>query len=801
MKHFFLFLAFICCIATQHANAQAPNCLDSEILVTITINTDNWGYESSWQLLDAESSAVIASSPAGVQYPNNSTIIEYVCVPAGTCFIYKMIDSYGDGMTTGSFTVEANGVVSTVNGIDFSSTFFVPVACSAGGTCIDPITAVDGLDTVSGNYDWYVFVPDSSGNYEISTCGLTTCNTNITVYQNCDYNNITSGISGALAYSDGGCGDQALVSLSMGAGVTYYIRIAADDALCADPIVWAITYAGQTSGCTDPMACNYNPIAVIEDGSCVAWGSLECPEAPDLMILQNVIENTMSTSTINNNDECLVNEGCLHGYGIRELIRFTTHIKNIGDADYYIGIPSPTNDQFTFDNCHGHWHYEGYAEYLLFDDQGVSQPTGYKNGFCVLDLECGDGGNGQYHCGNMGISHQCGDIYDDYLECQWVDMTGIADGDYTLVVRVNWDNAPDYFGRVETDSLNNWAQVCFNINRSSGDLVMSINPVCETLVGCDGVQYSDAQPDCAGICDGPAVRGDIDANGGLAAPDVLMYLDQALPAGAAATMCTDLNEDEDISMYDAAMANGCLLYGDSYNVPGLGLKNFCKFPAGIENPIDKVWFNILGSGNDAQGNYIEVGVQNPYKDHIGFNFSLEGIKITDVLLNTPASYAANVVFDDSTVVLLSLVDSVVTKSSLNVFQPMARVYYTNPTGVPICVTGLEAVNKSYERSTIMNDLASTEACITVIGTEDLFFDYRMQAVPNPMRDRSELRFYNPGTSALTLDVFDITGRLVLQQTGITDNKTTIMRGQLPAGVYTARLSGADGISTLRIVVE
>jgi hypothetical protein len=39
-----------------------------------------------------------------------------------------------------------------------------------------------------------------------------------------------------------------------------------------------------------------------------------------------------------NETDCYIEEGCLNGYGARELVRFTTHIKNIGDLDYYIGV-------------------------------------------------------------------------------------------------------------------------------------------------------------------------------------------------------------------------------------------------------------------------------------------------------------------------------------------------------------------------------------------------------------------------------------------------------------------------------
>ena len=97
-------------------------------------------------------------------------------------------------------------------------------------------------------------------------------------------------------------------------------------------------------------------------------------------------------------DNCYIVEGCLNGYGERELVRFTTWIKNIGDLDYYIGATAQTDStkQFEWGDCHNHWHYKGYAKYDLFTMDGQMLPIGFKNGFCVMDLECGDGGTAQY---------------------------------------------------------------------------------------------------------------------------------------------------------------------------------------------------------------------------------------------------------------------------------------------------------------------------------------------------------------------------------------------------------------------
>jgi hypothetical protein len=146
-----------------------------------------------------------------------------------------------------------------------------------------------------------------------------------------------------------------------------------------------------------------------------------------------------------------------------------------------VGVPGPNNSQFNNQNCHGHWHYEGYAEYILFGQNNTPIPIGFKSGFCVMDLVCDHGGTGQYGCGNQGISHGCGDIYDASLDCQWIDITTLPDGNYTFIARVNWDYSPDALGRYESNYQNNWAQVCFSLSRSSGAPQMTINPNCRFI--------------------------------------------------------------------------------------------------------------------------------------------------------------------------------------------------------------------------------------------------------------------------------------------------------------------------------
>jgi len=204
---------------------------------------------------------------------------------------------------------------------------------------------------------------------------------------------------------------------------------------------------------------------------CICLPLLPLTAQPDLVVDQASLLRDLRTDLLDNNDPCYINEGCVGGLGDRQLIRFTTHIKNIGTTDYVVGTPpadpSLENDTWEYDQCHQHWHYEGYAQYLLFDQAGNEIPVGLKNGFCLMDSECSGGGTLQYHCGYQGVSAGCGDIYGWSLDCQWVDVTDVPSGIYRLVNRVNWTRDLDVNGQAESNYDNNSASVCIQLSRSA----------------------------------------------------------------------------------------------------------------------------------------------------------------------------------------------------------------------------------------------------------------------------------------------------------------------------------------------
>jgi hypothetical protein len=136
-------------------------------------------------------------------------------------------------------------------------------------------------------------------------------------------------------------------------------------------------------------------------------------------------------------DDCTVREGCIVS-GTRRLLVFTTVTRNIGTADLVLGDPA-TNSAFYFDACHGHYHYNGFAEYRLRHSDGTLAVLGRKIGFCMEDIEQWDpnAGGRRYDCTYQGIQMGWADVYSEDTPCNWIDITGLAGGDYFLELEMN----------------------------------------------------------------------------------------------------------------------------------------------------------------------------------------------------------------------------------------------------------------------------------------------------------------------------------------------------------------------------
>jgi hypothetical protein len=158
-----------------------------------------------------------------------------------------------------------------------------------------------------------------------------------------------------------------------------------------------------------------------------------------------------------------------YGQGGQKLLRFTTLGWNSGDGPLEVVADVVENGrqkvfQRVYDTSggytdhfagfmdwhasHNHFHFNDYAKYTLrpASSNGQSERYGEKVTFCLMDTDRIDhrlaGAPKRAHytsCGiqRQGISVGWGDAYRYYLDGQWIDITGLANGDYDLILELD----------------------------------------------------------------------------------------------------------------------------------------------------------------------------------------------------------------------------------------------------------------------------------------------------------------------------------------------------------------------------
>ena len=765
--------------------AAAQVCPEGSVMVTVKITTDKWGRETSWTLSSIDS---LYGKVNKNEYGGNIAYTHTFCAPSYECLNFTIYDGFGDGITEGGGYEVAIDSQIVAQGSEFGLSKTIEINCNPGTSCLQAVEITEGIHKAPRRNSWYAFTPDTIGTFTISTCGLNDCDTRIWVYDRCE-SFIPGESEGFIFYDDnaGNCGLQAVVNAYFNAGQTYFIRIEDSENDCrGDSINWSLEFKGPVIGCTDPNSCNYNPLATIDDNSCLPQDDPRCPNGPDLAVKQDILLASLKADSIYNDDACLIQENCVLGFGWREIIRFTTRFENVGELDYYIGEPTLENNQFTFDKCHNHFHYDNYAEYILFDENGKRIPGGFKSGFCVIDLICKESNN-KYGCANMGLTAGCFDEYSSELDCQWVDVTDIPDGNIIFVARINWGNLPDKLGRVEKNLHNNWAQACLTLDRSSGQLEITINEDCPIILDCEGTPYGKIETDCAGVCGGQRLIGDIDDSSQQNIQDAQSYISVILEGEMSATSCNDLNTDERLTIYDAALLADCANYGLNHFHPAEGSHNHCNFPAGILNNEDTVSLTISEVNFDEK--YIDIAIKNSFSDVVAYQFQMSGITIKSMenLVDAnqyPAMLQANIV--SAEIIGISLQDSTIQQS--RDFQPLVRIYYLEITDDHICLDNIaDIVNGDYQQViTTMENNCINATTSSIVETDAASL---VKVYPNPFNNTTTITFPNLNHEDYTLIINDLTGRIIKTHQNISGSSIQVSSRNMSSGIYYFQLVG------------
>lgn len=298
--------------------------------LTLTIDTDCWGGEVSWEILDDLGNVV--ANVAGGTYGNQQQFTWNDCLNTG-CYTFNIFDSFGDGLfgTGSGCAVDGNYVMTD----DLGNTIFQmgdpnygsgtshnfcvpfagllgctnPIACNYDpaavvddGSCIIPpgndqcanavplaagttnITNINACvnEGATGSCHWNGDVEQLSVWYEITTPALpaeitietvddgtgTWNDTQFTLYDVC-------GGTELACDDDAGAGLYSLLFFNCGdltPNTTYLLQVDGwnfDDGTCDIELTFDQGACGTVPGCTDPAACNYDPAATLDDGSCI----------------------------------------------------------------------------------------------------------------------------------------------------------------------------------------------------------------------------------------------------------------------------------------------------------------------------------------------------------------------------------------------------------------------------------------------------------------------------------------------------------------------------------------------------
>jgi hypothetical protein len=177
----------------------------------------------------------------------------------------------------------------------------------------------------------------------------------------------------------------------------------------------------------------------------------------DLQVIGQGLDNHRIIYRYISASSCAMKENCVSGLGWRRLLQFDASIKNIGadalnigDIDYYLESQDTalaTHNTFVYSDCHKHYHFSHYGKFELSSEE---QRLGRKEAFCLQSTS--RYGNNETSplthpyssCSYQGIQAGWGDDYGAGIECQWIDVTGMADA-APITAKLDFKSNPDQF--------------------------------------------------------------------------------------------------------------------------------------------------------------------------------------------------------------------------------------------------------------------------------------------------------------------------------------------------------------------
>ena len=413
--------------------------------------------------------------PAGCDDANSCT--DDLCDPNLGCVHFNNSTACSDGNTCTLSDVCNSGLcVGGAAGPGCSACQAAAAIPPQGGTFVGSTTGTGTLSGTCGTslaspervYQWR---PSTSGVAMIGTCGTATNFDSVVYLRNASCTGTQVSCNDDAPCATSGTSDQgSRITPTVTAGTTYYIVVDGYNGARGNYSLTVQPPAACGNGVREGAeACDGADSSACTTGQCTAQCACVPPASglPDLRA--EIVDWRFDRGTSVAQGD--VTEGCAEALSGIDLLRFGVRVRNAGTAPLYLGDPgcpncvtnplgTCTNPSFQCSPAagHNHPHYSNYARYELLDQSSQAVVVGHKQGFCLTDSECSSSTPRYQSCYDQGISAGCADVYDSGLGCQYLDITGVPSGNYTLRVTV------DPFGRIpEGIETNNAISVAVTI--------------------------------------------------------------------------------------------------------------------------------------------------------------------------------------------------------------------------------------------------------------------------------------------------------------------------------------------------
>lgn len=403
---------------------SGPSCYD----VVVTVTTDDFGNETTWQLIDANTSIVYASDLSG-NLGDNTTTSTTVCIAPDVDLEFTIFDSFGDGMTfgiPGSYSVSVDG--STVaTGSSFASsevsTFSTPNP-AVGPTCVDVVITINTDNW--GNETTWDLVEDGTGTVLASDLSGSLANniTDVTIV--CVPYNTNATFTIYDASSDGICCsygigsyDVSIDGSSIASGGSFTTSESSPVVIGAAPpaptFVFDYIYAwstGDTVNAIDSLPAGSYTVTVSDANGCSVVETFDI-EQNDSIALQAVVTNVSCNGRLNGTINTTVTGG----------VPFYTYLWSTGATTADLNALAAGTYTLTVTDRAG---------CSAVDSFEITQPDSLLVSFTGTDVSCNGGNDGTATASVTGGTAPYSYSWSNSATTSTV--SGLTAGTYTLVV-------------------------------------------------------------------------------------------------------------------------------------------------------------------------------------------------------------------------------------------------------------------------------------------------------------------------------------------------------------------------------